>query len=591
MMKNLKVKNKLLLGFGIVLVLLLTISVAAIIGIQSIKRQNDLLVEKTLANTEYVWELRRNVISEQRYELMAFAEDDLSDIKAYLDQAQKESERNLVLLEEYKTNYRVEKSKVDRLEDYLSAQAEPRARMKELLSKGTAEANAQAFAIFENEFKPILDEVAELLIEIGNEQNTMAIEATENATNLYHLILVITVALILAALLISALIVWKLLKSVTVPLAEIEQAAHALAKGDFSVDLSYDSTDEFGNACKSMHESFSTLKSIIADINCVLGALSNGDLAVETSVVYPGEMQDIESSVAKLIQKLNLSFGEIRGAADQINAGAEQVSNGAQALAQGATEQASSVQELAASISDISQQVQANSENAQKANSLAAGAGEVAQVTLEDMENMISAMKEITATSENIGKIIKVIDDIAFQTNILALNAAVEAARAGSAGKGFAVVADEVRNLAGKSADAAKNTTELIDSTIQAVAHGEEIANKANAAFEELSQKVSEVVSTINMISEASAEQAANIQQITVGVDQISAVVQTNSATSEESAAASEELSGQAGTLKQLVAQFKLTDQPIQRQIREELPVSGGENSRWQENYSYGDKY
>lgn len=214
MIKNLKVKNKLLLGFGIVLVLLLTISVAAIIGIQSINRQNDLLVEKTLANTEYVWELRRNVISEQRYELMAFAEDDLSDIKAYLDQAQKESERNLVLLEEYKTNYRVEKSKVDRLEDYLSAQAEPRARIEELLSKGTAEANAQAFAIFENEFKPILDEVAELLIEIGNEQNTMAIEATENATNLYHLILVITVALILAALLISALIVWKLLKSV-----------------------------------------------------------------------------------------------------------------------------------------------------------------------------------------------------------------------------------------------------------------------------------------------------------------------------------------------------------------------------------------
>lgn len=399
------------------------------------------------------------------------------------------------------------------------------------------------------------------------------------------------IALAVGALIISSLVMWKLLRSITVPLNEIEQATHALAKGDFSVDLSYDSADEFGNTCRSMEESFAKLKSIIADINHVLSALSNGDLTVDPSVAYPGEMREIEDSIEKLIQKLNLSFGEIVGAAAQINAGAEQVSTGAQALAQGATEQASSVQELAASISDISQQVQTNSENAQKANVLAAGAGDVAQATLGDMESMIAAMKEITTTSESIGKIIKVIDNIAFQTNILALNAAVEAARAGSAGKGFAVVADEVRNLAGKSADAAKNTTELIDSTIQAVSHGEEIANKANAAFEELHKKVTEVVSTINVITEASSEQASNIQQITVGVDQISAVVQTNSATSEESAAASEELSGQANTLKQLVAQFKLSGQPAQKQGGEELLALNGDTGRRQESYSYGEKY
>lgn len=590
-MKNLKVKNKLSLGFGLILGLLLVISVTAIVGIQSINRQNDLLVEETLANTEYVWELRCNAISEQRYELMAFAEENLSDIKDYLSQAQQEAEKTLSLLEEYKKNYRGEKSKVDRLEDCLSAQVEPRSRVQELLSKGTAEANTQAFAIFKNEFKPLLDEAAELLIDIGYEQTSMAVEQTTRATNLYHLILVITVVLVLAALLISALIVWKLLKSITVPLFEIEQATHALAKGDFSTGLSYDSTDEFGNACKSMQESFTALKSIIADINSVLGALSNGNLAVGTSVVYPGEMQEIESSIEKLIQKLNLSFGEIRGAADQINAGAEQVSNGAQALAQGSTEQASSVEELAASIAEISHQVQANSQNAQKASAITIDAGRVAQTTLQDMSNMIAAMQEISTTSENIGKIIKVIDDIAFQTNILALNAAVEAARAGSAGKGFAVVADEVRNLAGKSADAAKNTTALIDSAVRAVSHGEEIANKTNVAFEELSRKVSEVVSTINMISEASTAQADDIQQITVGIDQISSVVQTNSATSEESAAASEELSGQASTLKQLVAQFKLTDGPIQGQTMEQLPMSDGDDSRYQESYSYGDKY
>ncbi len=590
-MKNLKVRTKLLLGFGIMFALLLLISAAGTIGTSRINREVDLLVKKTLANTEDVWGMRRNLISAQRYMLMALAEENLTDMKAYLEKAQDEADKNAALLEEYKTNYRVDKSKVDRLEEYFSDQAEPMSRMESLLNLGTAEGNAQAFALFEDELKPLEDDIASLLTDIGNDQTVLANQAAKDATDLYHLVMVLIIALAVGALIISLLVMWKLLRSITVPLSEIEQASHALANGDFSVDLSYDSADEFGNTCRSMEESFAKLKSIIADINHVLSALSNGDLTVDPSVAYPGEMREIEDSIEKLIQKLNLSFGEIVGAAAQINAGAEQVSTGAQALAQGATEQASSVQELAASISDISQQVQTNSENAQKANVLAAGAGDVAQATLSDMESMIAAMKEITTTSESIGKIIKVIDNIAFQTNILALNAAVEAARAGSAGKGFAVVADEVRNLAGKSADAAKNTTELIDSTIQAVSHGEEIANKANAAFEELHKKVTEVVSTINVITEASSEQASNIQQITVGVDQISAVVQTNSATSEESAAASEELSGQANTLKQLVAQFKLNDQPAQKRDGEELLALNGDTGHRQESYSYGEKY
>ena len=191
----------------------------------------------------------------------------------------------------------------------------------------------------------------------------------------------------------------------------------------------------------------------------------------------------------------------IQESANQISAGADQVSSGAQALAQGATEQANSVEELSDAISEVSGQVQANSENAEKANALAADSGKVAQYTLKDMNEMISAMREISTNAEDIKKVIKVIDDIAFQTNILALNAAVEAARAGSAGKGFAVVADEVRNLAGKSSEAAKGTTELIESALTAVSHGEKIAEKTNTAFEELARKVQEVVETIGEIS------------------------------------------------------------------------------------------
>lgn len=590
-MKNLKMRNKLLLGSSVLVIMMVVIAAMSILGLRALHGQNSTLINKTLANTSYVWEMRRNLISEQRYELMALANDDRQASLEWLNSAQEEVDKNAVLLETYKQNYRVDASKVSELESYFNAEAAPRAEMLALLKQETEEADEAAFQIFHDELKPLLDKQAELLADIGSDQDDLAIAQVAAGQRTYQGTMIITIALIVLAIVVSAAIAFRLIRLITSPLLEIENAARSLSNGDFETHITYESKDEMGSTCKSMQESFTILKSIIMDINSVLGALSRGDLSVATSVDFPGEMQEIETSIAKLIQKLNLSFGEIRGAADQINSGAEQVSNGAQALAQGATEQASSVEELAATITEISRQVQTNSENAQKANVIAADAGKVADMTLEDMREMIAAMQEIMTTSENIGKIIKVIDDIAFQTNILALNAAVEAARAGSAGKGFAVVADEVRNLAGKSADAAKSTTELIDSTIKAVSHGEEIAGKANAAFEELSAKVSEVVSTVNMISEASTEQAANIQQITVGVDQISSVVQTNSATSEESAAASEELAGQASTLDRLVAQFKLADKPVQRQAREELPASDGNGNHWQEAYPVGDKY
>lgn len=590
-MKNLKVRNKLLLSSGILVIMMFVIAAMTIFGLRALHGQNNTLVNKTLANTEYVWEMRRNLLSEQRYELMALVDDEEQAIAGYLNAAQEEVEKNAALLEKYKLNYCVDTSKVSEFESYFNAMAAPREEMFLLLEQGTDESNAAAFQTFEDEFKPLLDEAAELLIDMGNDQGDLAHTQVAAGKQTYLVTVAIIIALIILSIVVSIIVVYRLIRLITNPLQEIESAAQSLSKGDFDTRITYESKDEMGSTCKSMQESFAILKSIIMDINAVLGALSRGDLSIATTVVFPGEMQEIETSIAKLIEKLNLSFEEIRGAAGQINSGAEQVSNGAQALAQGATEQASSVEELAATITEISRQVQTNSENAQKANVLAADAGKVADMTLEDMSAMISAMQEITTTSKNIGKIIKVIDDIAFQTNILALNAAVEAARAGSAGKGFAVVADEVRNLAGKSADAAKSTTELIDSTIQAVSRGEEIAGKANAAFEELSEKVSQVVSTVNMISEASAEQAANIQQITVGVDQISSVVQNNSATSEESAAASEELAGQASTLDRLVAQFKLADKPIQRQARDKLPATDGDGIRWQGAYPAEEKY
>ncbi|MEG2053959.1 MAG: methyl-accepting chemotaxis protein, partial [Oscillospiraceae bacterium] len=269
---------------------------------------------------------------------------------------------------------------------------------------------------------------------------------------------------------------------------------------------------------------------------------------------------ELENSMVKIIVSLSDTLNNIHIASDQVSGGADQVSGGAQALSQGATEQASSIEELSATVAEISSQVKANAENAKSASGLSDEAGAEVEQGNQHMQKMIAAMGDISDTSSQIGKIIKTIDDIAFQTNILALNAAVEAARAGAAGKGFAVVADEVRNLAGKSAEAAKNTTALIESSITAVANGTKIADDTAKSLFIIVDKVREVTDKINEIATASAEQASAVVQVTQGLDQISAVVQTNSATSEESAAASEELSGQAQMLNDMVSKFKLKD-------------------------------
>ena len=561
-MKNLKVKSKLLLGFGILIFLMLGVSLSSVIGLRALNRENNTLIKKTLANTNYVWEMRRNLISEQRYELMAFAESDLGSIKNNLDMAQQEVDKNTSLLEEYKKNYRVDKSKVDQLEKLFEEEAAPRQKFMNLLSQGTETGNTEAYALFENEFKPLLDDQAQLLSDIGNEQISLAEAQTKKAAVTYYKTLAVTVGLIVIALVVSVIVIKKLVKGITAPLAEIENATNSLSRGDFDVQITYDSKDEFGKTCKNMQNSFSALKVIISDISAVLGALSKGDLTTGVSVEFPGQMREIAVSIQTLTANLNESMRSIQESANQISAGADQVSSGAQALAQGATEQANSVEELSDAISEVSGQVQANSENAEKANALAADSGKVAQYTLKDMNEMISAMREISTNAEDIKKVIKVIDDIAFQTNILALNAAVEAARAGSAGKGFAVVADEVRNLAGKSSEAAKELQNLLKARLPRFLMEKKIAEKTNTAFEELARKVQgsgrNHWGNFQCIQRAGRRDPGDYGR--GGSD--SSVVQMNSATSEESAAASEELSGQAGVLNDLVRQFRLAANP-----------------------------
>lgn len=380
-------------------------------------------------------------------------------------------------------------------------------------------------------------------------------EFTSNTKELVGIIVVIYILTIV----ILSLVMFVILGVVTKPIKKVTNITNKLAEGELDVNIDVKSNDEIGALAKSIEVLTIRLKSYIVYIDesvNVLNNLANGNVSVELENEYTGEFAKLKNALLHVSDTLKETIGKIKETADSININAEQVSTGAQVLAQGTTEQASAIEELSAEINEIYTTIVNNAEYAENAGGKALEASKEVEKGNAQMKDMLSAMDEISNSSSEIGKIIKVIDDIAFQTNILALNAAVEAARAGSAGKGFAVVADEVRNLAGKSAEAAKQTTALIENSINAIKKGTLLADEAGKSLAGIVNKSSETSDLINEIVKASSQQTVSVNQIRSGIEQISSVVQENAATAEASAANSEELSGQVQILNELVNRF-----------------------------------
>jgi methyl-accepting chemotaxis protein len=426
--------------------------------------------------------------------------------------------------------------------------------------------NEGAHTILTNQAVPIANKIrasAEALITEKTKSGDQLSSSLSFQGNAAKLIILLV---ILISLIVSLLIAQKISRDISKPVKEMADTARRMAKGDLNVQICPKSKDEIGQLGADFAQSISSIRSYIADITKTLGEIEHGNLTVVSDLDYIGDYIDLKNSCQGILTSLNDTLGQINQASEQVSIGSEQISNGAQALAQGATEQASSVEELSATITEISAHVKNNAEYAASANINVNKVRSEIEESNNYMGEMVVAMSQINDSSSQIGKIIKTIEDIAFQTNILALNAAVEAARAGAAGKGFAVVADEVRNLASKSAEAAKNTTVLIENSVSQVEHGTKIADETAKSLLRVVDSVKIVSDTVQQISQASNRQSDAIGQVTLGIDQISNVVQTNSATAEESAAASEELSGQAQALKALVGKFMLRDQTSHNQ-------------------------
>ena len=348
------------------------------------------------------------------------------------------------------------------------------------------------------------------------------------------------------------------LDAVIEPVKESSAVLQEMAKGNLQVSVRGNYQGDHAEIKDTLNLTLETIQGYIGEISYVLNELSNGNLDVEISSEYRGDFVEIKNSLNQVVRSFNEVMGELNSAAEQVAAGSRQVSDSSQALSQGSAEQASTVEEITASVTEIAAQTKQNAANANQANELALSAKDNAVAGNNQMKEMLKSMEDINESSANISKIIKVIDEIAFQTNILALNAAVEAARAGQHGKGFAVVAEEVRSLAARSANAAKETTSMIEGSIKKVETGTKIANDTAIALDKIVGGVTRSAELVGEIAVASNEQATGIAQINQGISQVSQVTQSNTATAEQGAAASEELSSQAQLLKSMVNRFKI---------------------------------
>lgn len=556
--RKLKVGMKLKYAFTTVIV---TFAVAMVVSLVSIVMMNVdtyKFYKEAYANSTLQMEIRKDIQLVGKYILWSMTTDDTASTQSYSNLAQKYADqvgKNVTALEK---SYN-DKKKVAELKDAIEELKKQRAAVIELAKRNK---NDEALALFNSDYNDATEKIQDILVDIGKVASADAKSQYTSArvTGIVSIILMILIGAGTVAFsnVIRTTITGIMLK----PIQELEGAAEKLKAGQLDVEINYESPDELGKLAGNFRQACKTLEVIVQDTSYLLGEMAEGNFNVSSNnpQIYIGNFKQQYESMSKLKHELSDTMTQINEASEQVASGSGQLASGAQALAEGATDQAGAVEELTATVESVSGIAESSAESASGAYQMVRTAVEQADQSREELQALTNAMERISSTSQEIQNIIGSIEEIASQTNLLSLNASIEAARAGEAGKGFAVVADQIGKLAGDSAQAAVNTRDLIEKSLQEIENGNQITEKTVAALNKILESMNDFANAVKGASESSTEQANMLKQIEQGIEQISSVVQSNSAAAEETSATSQELSAQSEGLKNLVGRFKLAE-------------------------------
>ena len=556
--RKLKVGMKLKYAFTTVIV---TLAIAVVVSLVSIVKMNVdtyKFYKEAYANSTLQMEIRKDIQLVGKYILWSMTTDDASSTQSYSNLAQKYADqvgKNVTALEK---SYN-DKKKVAELKDAIEELKKQRAAVVELAKRNK---NDEALALFNSDYNDATEKIQDILVDIGKVASAEAKSQYTSArvTGLVSIILMILIGAGTVAF--STVIRTTITGIMLKPIQELESAAEKLKAGQLDVEINYESPDELGKLAGNFRQACKTLEVIVQDTSYLLGEMAEGNFNVSSNnpQIYIGNFRQQYESISKLKHELSDTLTQINEASEQVASGSGQLAGGAQALAEGATDQAGAVEELTATVESVSGIAESSAESASGAYQMVRTAVEQADQSREELQALTNAMERISSTSQEIQNIIGSIEEIASQTNLLSLNASIEAARAGEAGKGFAVVADQIGKLAGDSAQAAVNTRDLIEKSLQEIENGNQITEKTVAALNKILESMNDFANAAKGASESSTEQADMLKQIEQGIEQISSVVQSNSAAAEETSATSQELSAQSEGLKNLVGRFKLAE-------------------------------
>lgn len=553
---DVKITNKLLIAFIIIIILYIASVGSALYSVKSITNSFQDFHDRSYEIVKYSTDFRLNQYIVARNMLLIINEADAAESSEEMTEVTSSIATIENTVKELKILYTGTET-LEELTEMYDNLVPAREKVLTLLQSGKY---AEGLKSYNEEYAPKSENARIFLRELESKARLDAELHYGNSKTSANQMM-ITLLILGAITLVFVCTIWYIISnSITKPILVLKNAAKELAEGNLKANIAYASENELGDLADSMRNTISTLHSYIVESEKTLTMIGQGKLNHHTDMIFKGDFIALQDAIHHIADLLSNSMLQISNSAEQVSGGAQQISNSAQMLSQGASEQAGSIEELAANINEISDSVKNNADDTIAASNLA---DEVEHEIMENsaqMDNVTEAINQIKETSMNITGIVKEIEDIAFQTNLLALNAAVEAARAGDAGRGFSVVASEIRKLASKTTEASKSTAELILESTKSVEKGSTLVHASEQSLKHIVDGARDVASKIDRISQSNIQQANFIIQIRQSIEQISDIVQGNSATSEESAAASEELAAQAQILKELVNRFELKE-------------------------------